>query len=160
MTGQPLHPDDAARALEHIRAQQRRTAGLDELPRWYWAAIGTLAVLFTAGVESGRPVVIAIAAVVFLAGVAVVVWRVLARAPAQLRTDLLGAKGGLAIGGFVAGLVGLTLVTTFAVITAGVPYPGTIASSVTFVGLVVGGPMLTRHLRRIRIANAERRIGG
>jgi hypothetical protein len=160
MTDRPLRPNDAARALADIRAQQLRTAGADELPRWYWAAVGTLIVLLTAGVESRRPVIVVAASVAFAAGLTAVVWRVLADAPVQVRGDLLGAKGGFAIAGFVVGLVVVTLVVAFTLTAAGVPFPGTIADCVTFAGLVVGGPMLTRYLRRVRMANAERAIGG
>jgi hypothetical protein len=54
----------------------------------------------------------------------------------------------VAILGFVAVTVGVSLAVAFILKASGVSYAATIGVSVTAVMLVVGGPMLMRHLQR------------
>ena len=59
----------------------------------------------------------------------------------------------VAILGFVAVTVGVSLAVAFILKASGVSYAATIGVSVTAVMLVVGGPMLMRHLQGRMLAN-------
>jgi hypothetical protein len=76
---------------------------------------------------------------------------------AQPRTTLLGPAGVLAILGFVAAVLAVSLPTSFALDAAGVRYPATIGILPTAVCMVVGGPLLMRYLRRLMLTH---RTGG
>jgi hypothetical protein len=70
---------------------------------------------------------------------------------------LLGPVGVLAILGFVAVVLAVSLPTAFALRAAGVRYPATGGVLAGAVLMVVGGPLLMRLLRRVMLAN---RSGG
>ena len=72
---------------------------------------------------------------------------------AQPRNDLLGPGGVVAILGFVAVTIGVSLPVAFTLKASGVSYAATIGVSVTAVMLVVGGPMLMRYLQGRMLAN-------
>ena len=95
----------------------------------------------------------------FVFGILIVIGRlvlgVLRRA--QPRNDLLGPTGVLAILGFVAGVLAVTLPTSFVLKAAGVRYPATAGILLAGVLMVVGGPLLMRYLRRLML---EKRAGG
>ncbi len=150
-----VRSEEAARALDAVEDQQRRTVTAELVPRWYWAAVGGLVVAFTAATESGRPVIAAAGTVLFVAGIAVAVGTVVARSGVQIRNELLGTRGGLVIAGFVLALVAVSLLLAWSLVAAGVSYPATIASLVTFAGLTIGGPLLMRYLGGVMAANAR-----
>ena len=76
---------------------------------------------------------------------------------AQPRNDLLGPTGVMAILGFVASILAVSLPTSFALKAAGVRYPATAGILLAGVLMVVGGPLLMRYLRRLML---EDRAGG
>jgi hypothetical protein len=99
--------------------------------------------------------VVGIGAAVFVAGVLTTTGWVLLRAirSAQPRNDLLRPGGVVAILGVVAVTVGVSLAVAFILKASGVSRAATIGVSVAAVMLVVGGPMLMRHLRGLMLAN-------
>ena len=90
-----VRPDEAARALADIRQHQQHVIDLAMLPAWYWWMVAALVVGLSATVDAARhrPVMIALAAVVFALGiVAVTGWVVLgAWHRAQWRNELLAS---------------------------------------------------------------------
>lgn len=150
-----VRSDEAARALAEIGQRQEQVIKLAAIPYWYWWAVGVLMVGFSAAVESKRPVAIAIGTIVFALGIAATTgyvaigsWR-----RAQVRNNLLGPSGALAIIGFVAMAVGVSLAVAFGCQAAGFDYPGTLGTTVGAVLMVIGGPLLTRHLHGVMLAN-------
>ncbi len=91
----------------------------------------------------------------FVAGVLTTTGRVVFRAvrSAQPRNTLLGPGGVVAILGFVAVTVGVSLAVAFILKASGVSYAATIGVLVPAVMLVVGGPMLMRYLQGLMLAN-------
>ena len=154
MTDQ-VRPEEAARALTEIGHRQEQVIRLAVIPNWYWWAIAVLMVAFTAAVDTRQGLVVGIGTAVFVAGVVTTTGRVVFRAVhrAQPRNDLLGPRGVVAILGFVAVTVGVSLAAAFTLKAHGVSYAATIGVSVTAVMLVVGGPMLMRYLQGLMLAN-------
>jgi hypothetical protein len=150
-----LQPDDAARALVEIDQRQEQVIKLAIIPWWFWWALAVLQVGLSAAVESKRPLVIGIGVSVFVLGVLSVTGWVVARMirNAQLRNDLLGPAAALAILGFVAAVVAVTLPAAFLLEAAGARYPATLAMLLGGVVMVVGGPVLMRFVRNLMLAN-------
>jgi hypothetical protein len=150
-----MHPDEAARALAEIQLRQRQVIDLATLPGWYWWTVGALMVVLAAGVDAGNRGVLAVALGVFLLGLlgstGWVVGGAYRRAP--LRNDLLDPRGVLAILGFVAVIVAVTLGIAFTLRATGVSHPATLACLVGGVMMGAGGPPLMRLLRRIMLSN-------
>ena len=125
------------------------------VPKWYWRTIVALMVGFAAAVDSHVPEVIAVATIVFVLAV-VNITGSLVRATlrrAQPRDELLGPLGVLAILGFVAVVVGVSLPISFALQAAAVPYAATWGVLVGAVVMVAGEQLFTRLLRRIMLDN-------
>jgi hypothetical protein len=150
-----VRPEEAARALTEIGQRQEQVIRLAVIPNWYWWAIAVLMVAFAAAVDTRQGLVVGIGTAVFVAGVLTTTGWVVFRAvrSAQPRNDLLGPGGVVAILGFVAVTVGVSLAVAFILKASGVSYAATIGVSVTAVMLVVGGPMLMRHLQGRMLAN-------
>jgi hypothetical protein len=155
MNASELRPEEAAAALAQVRAQQQQVIATSPIPGWYWPALGGLMFGFTAGVESRKPAVIAVASVAFAIGVAALVLSVVARQRVAARAELLGRRGGLTIAGFVVTMVGLGLGVGFTLEAAGVAWPATIANGVVAVGLIAFGPPVTRRLQRIMAESVQ-----
>jgi hypothetical protein len=148
-------PEEAARALTEIGQRQEQVIRLVVVPNWYWWAIAVLMVAFAAAVDTGQGLVVGIGTAVFVAGVLTTTGAMVFRAvrSAQPRNDLLGPRGLVAILGFVAVTIGVSLAVAFTLKASGVSYAATIGVSVTAVMLVVGGPMLMRYLQGRMLAN-------
>ena len=154
-----LRPDEAARALDEIDQRTEQVIKQTMIPQWFWWAIAGLMLGLTLAVESGEPLVIGIGTGVFVSGVLTVTgWVVIGTLRhAKLRGDMLGLAGALAIVGFVAVVIAVTLPTAFVLQAAGMRYPATLAILLGAVVMVVGGPVLMRLLRHIMLTN---RTGG
>jgi hypothetical protein len=150
-----VRPEEAARALTEIGQRQEQVIRLAVIPNWYWWAIAVLMVAFAAAVDTRQGLVVGIGTAMFVAGVLTTTGLVVFRAvrSAQPRNDLLGPGGVVAILGFVAVTVGVSLAVAFILKASGVSYAATIGVSVAAVLLVVGGPMLMRYLQGRMLAN-------
>jgi hypothetical protein len=144
-----IRPDEAARALSEVDLRQQRAVHAGVVPGWFWPAIAVLVVLLSAGIESRRPPVVGLAAVVFALGLGATIALTVRGIPVQIRNDLIGSVGAMMIVGFVFSLVGVTIGIAFTLQGLHVRYPATIASLVCALGLMVGGPWLMRRLRGV-----------
>jgi hypothetical protein len=144
-----IRPDEAARALSEVDLRQQRAVGAGVVPGWFWSAVAVLVVLLSAGIETRRPVIVGVAAVVFAVGLGITIALTVRGVPVQIRNDLIGSVGALMIVGFVFVLVGVTIGVAFTLQGLHVRYPATIASLVCALGLIVGGPWLMRRLRGV-----------
>lgn len=154
-----VRPEEAAGALTEIARRREQVVTLTIIPTWFWWATAVLMVGFSVAVETRRPVVVGTATVAFVFGILMVIGRlvlgILRRA--QPRNDLLGPAGVLAVLGFVAVVLAVSLPTSFALKAAGVRHPATAGILMAGVCMVVCGPLLTRYLRRLMLDN---RAGG
>jgi hypothetical protein len=143
-----ISPKDAARSLADIGNRQARLIDEVLVPGWYWWMVAVLTVVLGVAVDSHRPGLAALVTVVYAVLVAgVTVWMIWGRNRARVRSQLLGDRGAVAIVGFVWVVVGLSLGFGFALRTADVGHPATLACLVCAVGLIVGGPGLMSYLR-------------
>jgi hypothetical protein len=150
-----VRPDEAAQALTEIGHRQAQVIELTLVPRWFWWTTAALMVGFAAAVDSRVPLAIAIGTAVFALGVAATTgWVVISAArQARVRNGLVSPLGVLAILGFVAIILAVSLPTSFALEAAGVRYAATIGVCIGAVGMVAGEPLLTRTLKRLMLAN-------
>lgn len=151
---EPVRPDQAARSLAEIRAQQEQVINVTVIPVWFWWLLGGLMVALAAAVESGDRLTIGFGVGVFVLGVLAATGWVVRRAQhVQPRNDLLGWRGVTVIVGFVALVVGASFAVALGLTAAGVAHPATLSNLLTAVMLIVGGPTLMRTLRRIMLDN-------
>ena len=145
-----LSADDAARALDEIDRRTDQVIERTMVPTWFWWAIAGLNIGLTAAIESENPLVIGIGTTLFVLGIIAVSGILLVNAfrHAQVRTDLIGPAGVLAILGFVALILAIALPTAFVLDAADVPHAAVLATTVAGIVMVIGGPVLTRVIRR------------
>ncbi|MGK5682914.1 hypothetical protein [Actinoplanes sp. URMC 104] len=147
-----ISPIDAELALAEVRARREQVIVANLVPGWFWPSVGALMLLFVAAVESGRPWLVATGTVLYVSGLAALILAIVRRSRVQVRNDLLGVRGGLAIAAFALALVAVGLGLGFTLDALGVPAPGTIACVPVAVGMAVGGPALMAHLRRVMLS--------
>jgi len=142
-------PDGGTRAI-------RKQTGLRPSIKWpNDILVGTrkiAGILIEARVQDDRAyLLIGIGVTVFVIGLLLALAQVLGRSmvSAPLRRDLLGPRAALAIIVFVALILAVNLPTAFILRAAGVPYPATIGALAGAVVIFIGGPRLSRHLRRL-----------
>jgi len=152
-----IRPDEAAGALTEIARRRAQVVTLTIVPTWFWWAIAVLMVGFGFAVEVRRPLVTGIATAVFVVGVVVVTGRLVLGVVgrAHPRHDLFDPAGVLAVLGFVAATLAVSLPTSFALKAAGFGYPATAGVLLAAIVMVVGGPLLMRYLRRRMLDNPE-----
>jgi hypothetical protein len=150
-----LQSAEADRALAEIQNRQQQVIDVATVPAWFWWAVSGLMVVLAVGVDTRTPVAIGVTVPVFVIGLLLATGAVVRGQfrDAQLRKGLLDGRGVLAILGFVALIVGITLGTAFALRAAGVSYPATVACVIGGLVLGLGGPILMRALRRIMLGN-------
>jgi hypothetical protein len=144
-----VRPDEAASALAEIQHRHQQAVEVAFLPAWYWWAVGALNIGFAATLDVRRPVVTGVGVAAYVIGMVAVnayVLRGVLRAP--LRRDLYGPTEVLSIVSFVALAVGVSLGVGFALDAVGVRYPAATGMVAGMVLFVIGGPLLTRYLRR------------
>lgn len=148
-------PLEAAQALAEIQRRQQQIIDLAAVPAWYWWAVGGLMVVLAAGVDIRRAAAVGAATAFFVAGLlAATGWGVVRPfRHAQLRNGLLDTRGVLAILGFVAVVVGISLGIAYGLRAAGTPFPATLGCLAGGLVMGLGGPALTRVLRRIMLGN-------
>jgi hypothetical protein len=97
---------------------------------------------------------VVIASVLFPIGLGAVVFAVVRRARPQLRPQLLGVRGALAIAAEVLLLVGVGLGVRYGLAAQEVRAAETYAGLTVAVLLALTGPPLMRYLRRVMLASA------
>jgi hypothetical protein len=152
MTVPHIPPVDAELALAEVQARREQVVGSNLVPTWFWRSLGGLMILFVAGVESHVRWLVVASSVVYAIGLATLILLVIRRSPVQVRPELLGLRGGVAIGGFAGGLVVVGVGLGLGLEALGVPFPATVGVAAVAVGLAVGGPRLMAYLRRLMLS--------
>ncbi len=145
-----LSADEAARALAEINHRTDQVIEKTLVPDWFWWVVAGLNVGLTAAIESDEPLVIGIGTAVFALGITAATGLSVLNTlrHAQVRNNLLGPVGAVAIVGFVALVLAIALPAAFILDAADVPYSAVLASALGGVVTVIGGPVLMRFIRR------------
>ncbi|WP_229070329.1 hypothetical protein [Actinoplanes sp. DH11] len=147
-----IPPVDAELALAEIHARRQQVVDTNLVPRWFWVSIAALMLLFVAAVETGAAWVLATGSVVYALGLSALILAMVRHARVQVRPELIGLRGALAIAGFTLVLVAAGIGLGFALEAAGAPFPATLGCVPVCLGLALGGPRLMARLRRIMLA--------
>jgi len=150
-----LHSGEAAEALAEIHKRQQQVIDRAIVPAWYWWAVGALMVVLAVGVDTRTHLALGITIPVFVVGLLSATFGAVRSQFRQARVHggILDATGVMAILGFVALIVGCSLGIAFGLRAAGVSYPATIGCAVGGLMMALGGPVLSRLLRRIMLSN-------
>jgi hypothetical protein len=148
----PVTPQEAQAALQSIERERTRVVNEIDLPNWYWwgLALGWIGLGVLGDV--GNPWVVSIATLAFGAAHAAVAPRIL---DGRHRTDRLSVSSEVAwrkapalVFAALIAMVGVTIGLAFAAHADGARHPGTAASIVVAVIIVLGGPRLLGVVRR------------
>ncbi|MFC7533900.1 hypothetical protein [Actinoplanes sp. GCM10030250] len=157
MTTPHIPPVDAEIALAEMQARRAQVVDTNLVPPWFWYSIGGLMVLFVAAVESEINWLVAAGSVVYALGLGALIFAVVRKARVQVRPELIGVRGALAITAFTVVLVATGVALGFTLEALGVPLPATLGCLPVAVGLALGGPRLMAYLRRVMLS---RPLGG
>jgi amino acid transporter len=152
MTTPNIPPVDAELALAEVRARRAQVVDTNLVPDWFWYGIAVLMMLFVAAMESEIGWLIAVGTIVYTLGLATLILALVRRARVQVRQELIGVRGALAIAGFTVTLVAIGVALGFTLDALGVPLPATLGCLPVAIGLAVGGPRLMSHLRRLMLS--------
>jgi hypothetical protein len=155
MMGESLRPDEATRALSEIGQRQEQVIEQATIPDWYWRVVAVLMVILAAATDTRRPAVVASGVIVFVIGMLIATGRVALHPQrrARVRNTLLGPAGVLAILGFVALVLLVSLPVALVLQANGYGHPATFGVLAGAVVMAVGGPILGRYLRRTMLAH-------
>lgn len=150
-----LHPGEAADALAEIKQRQQQVIDRAVVPAWYWWVVGALMVVLAVGVDTRTELALGITVPVFVVGLLGATGAAVSSQfrDARVHSRLLDGRGAMAIVVFVWLIVGCTIGIAFALRAAGVSHPATIACAIGGLALGLGGPHLSRMLRRIMLGN-------
>jgi peptidoglycan/LPS O-acetylase OafA/YrhL len=147
-----IPPTDAELALAEMRSRREQVIDTNLVPTWFWVAVSVLMLLFVAAIESRVGWVIAAATLVYTLGLGAVILALVRKARVQVRQTLIGTRGIATILGFAAVLVAAGVGLGFTLEALSVPFPATLAILPVALGLVLGGPRLMSHLRKLMLS--------
>jgi peptidoglycan/LPS O-acetylase OafA/YrhL len=147
-----IPPTDAELALAEMRSRREQVVDTNLVPTWFWVAVSALMLLFVAAIESRVGWVIAAATLVYTLGLGAVILALVRKARVQVRQTLIGTRGIATILGFAAVLVAAGVGLGFTLEALSVPFPATLAILPVALGLVLGGPRLMSHLRKLMLS--------
>ena len=150
-----FHPGEAADVLAEIRNRQQQVIDRAMVPVWYWWTVGMLMVVLGVGVDTRTHLALGITIPVFVLGMLSATGGAVRSQfrDARLHDSLLAGRGVMAILVFDWLIVGCTIGIAFALRAVGVSYPATVACAVGGLAMGLCGPVLSRKLRRIMLAN-------
>jgi hypothetical protein len=147
-----IPPIDAELALAEVRARREQVVNTNLVPNWFWRAVAALMLVFVAAMESGVGALMAAGTLTFTLGMGAVLAALFRNSRLQVRQELLGLRGILAIVTFsvvltVAGIgLGLTLEAL------SVPFPAALGILPVAAGMAFGGPLLMSYLRKLMMS--------
>jgi hypothetical protein len=149
-----VRPDEAAGALTEIARRRAQVVNLTIIPTWFWWAVAILMVGFSIAAETRRPLVVGIATAAFVCGILLVTGRLVLGILRRVRprNESLRPPGILAIVGFVAAILAVSLPTSLGLKAAGIHDAATVGVALAGAVMVIGGPLLMRYLRRMMLS--------
>jgi len=156
MTDYPTNAE-ARVALHEVERARQRVIDQIGMPRWYWWGLAACWLALGVLNDVASAWIVAITTLVFGAVHSAVSQRLLAgrqrTGEVKVRRDVAGKRAPLIVFGFLIGLAAVTVAAGFAAYADGAGHPGTIASTLVAVMILLGGPRVMAVIR----ADASRR---
>ena len=142
---------EARLALDEVERGRQRVIDQIGMPRWYWWGLAAGWVALGVLTDVANAWVVAVAALAFGAIHAAVSQRLLAgrrrTSGVKVRAEVAGRRAPVIVIGFLIALAGVTTAAGFALYADGAEHPGTLASVLVAVMVLLGGPRLMAAIR-------------
>ena len=142
---------DARLALHEVEKGQQRVIDQIGVPRWYWWGLAGCWVALGVLNDVAAAWVVAVATVTFGAVHSAVSQRLLggrrATRGVRVRADVAGRRVPVIMFGFLVALAAVTVAAGFAAYADGAEHPGTVASILVAVMILLGGPRVMAAIR-------------
>jgi hypothetical protein len=148
---EPLTNAQARLALHEVERGRQRVIDQIGMPPWYWWGLATCWIALGFLNDVANAWVIAIATVTFGAVHSAVSQRLLGgrrrTSGVKVRADVAGSRAPVIVFGFLIALAGVTVAAGFAAYADGAEHPGTMASVLVAVMILLGGPRVMAAIR-------------
>jgi hypothetical protein len=142
---------EARLALDQVEQGRQRVIDQIGMPRWYWWGLAACWIVLGVLNDVANAWVVAVATVAFGAvHSAVSQWLLAGRrrtSGVKVRAEVAGRRTPVIVFGFLIALAGVTVVAGFAAYADGAEHPGTIASVLVAVTILLGGPRVMAAIR-------------
>ena len=147
----PLTDAEARLALHEVERGQQRVIDQIGMPRWYWCGLAACWILLGVLTDVANAWVVAVATIIFGAVHSAVSQRLLGgrrrTSGVKVRANVVGRRAPLIVFGFLIALAGVTTAAGFAAYADGAEHPGTVASVLVAVMILLGGPRVMAAIR-------------
>jgi hypothetical protein len=142
---------EARLALHEVEQGRQRVIDQIGMPRWYWWGLAACWIVLGVLNDVANAWVVAVATVTFGAVHSAVSQRLLGgrrrTTGVKVRADVAGRRAPVIVFGFLIALAGVTIAAGFAAYADGAEHPGTIASVLVAVMILLGGPRVMAAIR-------------
>jgi hypothetical protein len=142
---------EARLALHEVEQGRQRVIDQIGMPQWYWWGLAAGWIVLGVLNDVANAWVIAVATITFGAVHSAVSQRLLGgrrrTAGVKVRADVAGRRVPVIVFGFLIALAGVTVAAGFAAHADGAEHPGTIASVLVAVMILMGGPRVMAAIR-------------
>jgi hypothetical protein len=142
---------EARLALHEVKQGRQRVIDQIGMPQWYWWGLAAGWIVLGVLNDVANAWVIAVATITFGAVHSAVSQRLLGgrrrTAGVKVRADVAGPRVPVIVFGFLIALAGVTVAAAFAAYADGAEHPGTIASVLVAVMILLGGPRVMAAIR-------------
>jgi hypothetical protein len=146
-----LTETEARLALHEVERRRQRVIDQIGMPRWYWWGLAACWIGLGVLNDVANAWVIAVATVTFGAVHSAVSQRLLGgrrrTSGVKVRADVAGRRAPVIVFGFLIALAAVTIAAAFAAYADGAEHPGTIASVLVAVVILLGGPRVMAEIR-------------
>ena len=146
-----LSDAEARLALHQVEQGRQRVIDQIGMPHWYWWGLAGCWIALGVLTDVANAWVVAGAAITFGAVHSAVSQRLLGgrrrTSGVKVRADVVGRRAPVIVSGFLIALAGVTTAAGFAAYADGAEHPGTIASVLVAVMILLGGPRLMAAIR-------------
>ena len=142
---------EARLALQEVEHGRQRVIDQIGMPRWYWWGLAACWIALGFVNDVANAWIVAVATVTFGAVHSAVSQRLLAgrrrTSGLKVRADVAGRHAPVIVFGFLVALAGVTVAAGFAAYADGAEHPGTMASILVAVMILLGGPRVMAAIR-------------
>ena len=142
---------EARLALHEVEQGRQRVIDQIGMPRWYWWGLAACWIVLGVLNDVANAWVVAVATVTFGAVHSAVSQRLLGgrrrTTGVKVRADVAGRRAPVIVFSFLIALAGVTIAAGFAAYADGAEHPGTIASVLVAVMILLGGPRVMAAIR-------------